>query len=176
MRCYYSPLYDLSSVLPASTAANYILVSAAGFALIRTGGVQSWSSHLGSFHLKLSAAFLFPSFSCSFAFLSSYSHSFSPILPHYTALFCFLSFLPLLIFFALNSMLSSSLLLFLLDWEEVTGLFVDPSGLDRWSSLSCNPFFIRRQNIATCRLFLPQQLAWYYESGTCIDYLRAFQC
>lgn len=59
VRCSYSPLYDLSSVLPASTAANYILVSAAGFALIRTGGVQSWSSHSGSFHLKLSAAFLF---------------------------------------------------------------------------------------------------------------------
>lgn len=59
VRCSYSPLYDVSSVLPASTAANYILVSAAGFALIRTGGVQSWSSHSGSFHLKLSAAFLF---------------------------------------------------------------------------------------------------------------------
>lgn len=59
VRCSYSPLYDPSSVLPASTAANYILVSAAGFALIRTGGVQSWSSHSGSFHLKLSAAFLF---------------------------------------------------------------------------------------------------------------------
>lgn len=40
VRCSYSALYDLSGVLPASTAAKYILVSSAGFALIPTGGVQ----------------------------------------------------------------------------------------------------------------------------------------
>lgn len=35
-----SPLCDLSEVLPALTAADYILVSAAGFAVIHTGGVK----------------------------------------------------------------------------------------------------------------------------------------
>lgn len=141
VRCSYSPLYDPSSVLPASTAANYILVSAAGFALIRTGGVQSWSSHSGSFHLKLSAAFLFffslppppPFFSCSFAFLSSHSHSFSPTLPQilYCSLLLSLFLTPAHFFcFQLCALLRLATLS-LLDWEEVTGFFVDPSGLDR---------------------------------------------
>lgn len=91
---------------------------------------QSWSPHLRSFHLKLSAA----------SFLSppplTVLH-FSPLL--------FLT--PVPVFFSYFT-LSLSLLLFLLGWEEVTRLFLDPWGIDRWSSLSCNPFFIR--HLQTC--------------------------
>lgn len=54
-----------------------------------------------------------------------------------------------LLFFYFSFTLSFPLLLFLLGWEEVTGLFLDPGGIERWSSLSCNPFFIRPQLVAT---------------------------
>lgn len=132
--------------------------------MIHTTGVQireqSWSSHSRSFHLKLSAAFLFfspppPSSSGSFAFLSSHSHSFSPTLPHILYYSPLLS-LPLtpVPYFPFSFMLSSSLLLFLLGREEVPGLFLDPLGIERWSSLSCNPFFIRHQTIATHRFLV----------------------
>lgn len=50
--------------------------------------------------------------------------------------------------FCLSSLSTlSSLPLVLLDREEVAGLFVDPLGLERWSSLSCNPVFIRSHDI-----------------------------
>lgn len=57
----------------------------------------------------------------------------------------FLTPAPVFFFFFFLSYftLSFSLLLFLLGWEEVTSLFLDPWGKGRWSSLSCNPFFIR---------------------------------
>lgn len=56
--------------------------------------------------------------------------------------------LPYPVSFCLSSLCSLwSLPLVLLDWEEVAGLFVDPLGLERWSSLSCNPVFIRSHDI-----------------------------
>lgn len=67
--------------------------------------------------------------------------SLPPSLTYCTALLSFLS-CPCS-FFSFSFTLSFLLLLFLLGWEEVTGLFLDPWGIERWSSLSCNPFFNR---------------------------------
>lgn len=130
-----------------------------GVSMIHSGGVQIWeqacSSHFRSFHLKLSS----PSF---------YS---LPVFPHISPLFCptlplsLYSFLPLLPLLPplFSFMLSFSLLLFLLGWEEVTELFLRPWGIERWSSLSCNPFFVRPQIWSP---FWNRQFAWYDDNGT----------
>lgn len=122
-----------------------------------------------------------PPSSCSFAFLSSHSLSFSPTLLH--ILYCSPPAFSLSYpcsFFSVSFTLSSSLLLFLLGWEEVTELFLDPSGIERWSCLSCNPFFIRPQTVATYRLCFatPISLVWqeWHIHWRSSDHLRDFLC
>lgn len=58
--------------------------------------------------------------------------------PSLPPLLCFPSYCPFPFQFELPPWLLS-----LPGWEEVAALFADPSGLERWSSLSCYPFLIR---------------------------------
>lgn len=89
--------------------------------------------------------------------------TFPPFLTYCTLLRCFLPLLPLLFFFPLLCS-PSACYFFLLGWEEVTGLFLCPWGIERWSSLSCNPFFV-----FIVVSVLQRQLAWYDDSGTRTD-------